>query len=202
MNGVVESLIRSCRKALNSTCNYNKFAYTQSEWKMIISEVNYLVNPRHLFPKTVENLDEELFSGNTLLYPYGQKPVPQLSTPDYIDPRVSIKRAQCFINTFWDSWMRNMPPHLLLQSKWFKLRENLKNGDYVIVLKPGLKGQSAPRGLWDHAIVVNTFPGCDGRVRKVELCLSGQRKLFRPIHKLCLLATAEELCDDGKEKLC
>ena len=90
---------------------------------------------------------------------------------------------------------------LLLRSKWFKPRENLKNGDYVIVLKPGLKGQSAPRGLWEHAIVVNTFPGSDGRVRKVELRLSGQRKLFRPIHKLCLLATAEELCDDGKEKL-
>ena len=87
----------------------------------------------------------------------------------------------------------HMPPHLLFRSKWFKPRENLKNGDYVIVLKPGLKGQSAPRGLWEHAIVVNTFPGADGRVRKVELRLSGQRKLFRPIHKLCLLATAEEL---------
>ena len=169
---------------------------------MIISEVNYLVNSRPLFPKTVENLDEEPFSGNTLLYPYGQKPVPQSSTSDYVDPRVSIKRTQCFINTFWDSWMRNMPPHLLLRSKLFKPRENLKNGDYVIVLKPGLKGQSAPRRLWEHAIAVNTFPGSDGRVRKVELSLSGQRKLFRPIHKLYLLATAEELCDDGKKKLC
>ena len=98
------------------------------------------------------------------------------------------------------SWMRN--PHLLLRSNWFKPRENLESGDYVIVLKPGLKGQSAPRGLWEHAIVVNTFPGSDGRVRKVELRLSGQRKLFPPIHKLCLLAIAEELCDDGKEKLC
>ena len=69
MNGVVESLIRSCRKALDSICNYHKFAYTQSDWETIISEVNYLVNSRPLFPKTVENLDEEPFSGNTLLYP-------------------------------------------------------------------------------------------------------------------------------------
>ena len=137
-----------------------------------------------------------------MLYPYGQKPVPQSPAADYVDPRVSIKRAQRFIKTFWDSWMRNMPPHLLLRSKWLKPRENLKNGDYVIVLKPGLKGQSAPRELWEHTIFVNTFPGSDGRVRKVELRLSGQRKLFRPVHKLCLLATTEELCDDDKAKLC
>ena len=44
MNGVVESIIRNCRKALDSTCNYHKFAYAQSKWETIISEVNYLVN--------------------------------------------------------------------------------------------------------------------------------------------------------------
>ena len=117
MSGVVESLIKSCRKAFDSTCNYHKVAYTQSEWETIIFEVNYSVNSRLLFSKTVENLDEEPFSGNTLLYPYGQEPMPQLSAPYYVDPRVSIKRPQCFINTFWDSWMRNMPPHLLLRNK-------------------------------------------------------------------------------------
>jgi len=93
--------------------------------------------------------------------------------------------------------MHNMPPHLLLRNKWFRSRDNLKKGDYVIILKPGLKGHPAPRGLWEHAIVENTFPGSDGFVRKVELRLSGQRKLVRPIHKLCLLATAEELCNDN-----
>ena len=86
-----------------------------------------------------------------------------------------------------------MPPQLLFRSKWFRPRDNLKIGDYVIVLQPGLKGQSAPRGLWEHAVVIQAFPGDDGRVHKVELKLSGQRTLIRPIHKLCLIATAEEL---------
>ena len=49
------------------------------------------------------------------------------------------------------------------------------------------------RGLWEHAIVEKTLPGRDGLVRKVELRLSGQRNLTRPIHKLCLIATVEEL---------
>ena len=44
--------------------------------------------------------------------------------------------------------------------------------------------------LWEHAIVENCLTGSDGLVRKVNLRLSGQRKLTRPIHKLCLIATA------------
>ena len=75
-----------------------------------------------------------------------------------------------------------MPPQLLFRSKWFRPRESLKTGDYVIVLQPGLKDHAAPRGLWEHAVVTKTFPGDDGLVRKVELKLAGQRTLIRPIH--------------------
>ena len=63
----------------------------------------------------------------------------------------------------------------------------------MIILDPGLKGKSAPTGVWEHTIVSKTFPGNDDLVRKVELRLSGQRYLMRPIHKLCLIATSEEL---------
>jgi len=89
-----------------------------------------------------------------------------------------------------------MPPQLLFRNKWFKIRQNLKEGNYVIVLEPELHGQLAPRGLWEHDIVEKTMPGRDGLVRKVELRLSNQRKLTRPIHKLCLIATAEELASE------
>ena len=97
-----------------------------------------------MFPKTVEDLDEKVFSGNTLLYPYGQHPISQINASEFIDPRKSIKQAQNFIKTFWESWMLNMPPHLLLRNKWFRPTRNLKKGDYVIALKPGLKGHPAP----------------------------------------------------------
>ena len=74
-----------------------------------------------------------------------------------------------------------MPPQSLLRSKRFRPRKNLKEGDYVIVMQPGIENKTAARGLWD------------GLVRKVKLRLSGQRELTRPIHKHCLIATAEEL---------
>ena len=66
-----------------------------------------------------------------------------------------------------------MPPHLLFRNKWFRLRKNVKTGDYVIILEPGMKDRAAPRGLWEHAIVTKTFPGIDGLVRKCELRLPG-----------------------------
>ena len=64
---------------------------------------------------------------------------------------------------------------------------------HYLTVEPGLKGHPAPRGLWQHAVVMKTFPGNDGLVRKAELKLSGQRILTRPIHKLCLIATSEKL---------
>ena len=118
----------------------------------------------------------------------------QSSNNESIDPRLYAKAAQAFINQFWESWLRNMLPHLLFRSKWFRPRQNLEVGDYVIVLEPGLKGQTAPRGLWEHAFVIKVFPGMsDGLVRKAKLRLSGQRQLTRSIHKLCLIATFKEL---------
>ena len=104
-----------------------------------------------------------------------------------------VKADQLQINRFSKCWLHIMPPQLLCRSKRFRPRENLKAGDYVIVRQPGLEGNTAPRGLWERAVVTRTFPVDDGWVRKVELKLAGQRTLIRPMHKLCRIATAEEL---------
>ena len=119
MNGAVKSLIRSCRKALETTCDHHKRSYSFSEWETIISEISYLVNSHPLFPNAVKDLDEEPFTGNTLIFPHGQPTVLQPQEHGIYDLRLSIKAAQTFINVFWDSQMRNMPPQLLLCSKWF-----------------------------------------------------------------------------------
>ena len=88
MNGSIESLISSCRKAFNATSNYLKRSYTFSEWETIVAEANYLVNSRPLFPKNVEDLDEEPITGNSLLFPYKQCSIPQTSNNESIDPRL------------------------------------------------------------------------------------------------------------------
>ena len=88
MNGSIESLISSCRKAFNATSNYLKRSYTFLEWETIVTETNYLVNSRPLFPKIVEDLDEEPITENSLLFPYKQCSIPQPSNNE------SSKRVQ------------------------------------------------------------------------------------------------------------
>ena len=58
MNGVAESLIRSCRRAFDAASNYRTRAYTRNEWETIVAEANYLLNSRPLFPKSVDDLDQ------------------------------------------------------------------------------------------------------------------------------------------------
>ena len=135
---------------------------------MIVAEANYLVNFQPLFSKNVDDLDEEPITGNSLLFPYKQCSIPQSSNNKLIDARLYAKAAQAFMNQFWESWLRNTPSHLLFRSKWFRPRQNLEVGDYLIVLKPGLKGQTAPRGLWEHAIVTEVFPAMMGLFEKLN----------------------------------
>ena len=65
-----------------------------------MAEINCLVNSRPLFPKTVENLDEDPLTSNLLLYPHGRPVNPQNDLLTY------VALAQKFIKIFWYSCMR------------------------------------------------------------------------------------------------
>ena len=100
MNVVAESLIRSCHKAFNAASNYRTRAYTRNDWKTIVAEANYLLNSRPLFPKSVDDLDEEPFTGNTLLYPHGQPSIPQPQMIEPLDPEYPINPFNLSLNNF------------------------------------------------------------------------------------------------------
>ena len=74
--------------------------------------------------------------------------------------------------------MKNINKITFCQHKKFLASSKLEVGDYVIMLKPGLKGQTTPRVLWEHAIVTEVFPGNDGLVQKAKLRPSGQHQLM------------------------
>ena len=103
MNGSIESLISSCRKAFHATSNYLKRSYTFSDWKTIVAEANYLVNSRPLFPKNVADLDEEPITENSLLLPYKQCSIPQSSNNKSIDPRLYAKLLKPLSTNFGNS---------------------------------------------------------------------------------------------------
>ena len=49
-NGVVETLIKSVRQALNATCKNQ--AYSKEQWRTFLSEISYMVNGRPLYPSS------------------------------------------------------------------------------------------------------------------------------------------------------
>ena len=107
-----------------------------------------------------------------------------------------MKVVQQKVEMFWTTWMKHIPPQLNARNKWYHPRENLNVGDFVIELEKGLKRATAPRAMWKKAIVIETYPGTDGLVRKVRIRDSNHKEYDRPIHKLCLIATKKELEED------
>ena len=80
------------------------------------------------------------------------------------------------------SWIRTPP-----RNKWFRTRENVHVDDLVLELD-----QTHKRSQWKLACIIVTYPGKDGLVRKARI-KTQDGEYDRPIHKLCLLATKEEL---------
>ena len=85
--------------------------------------------------------------------------------------------------------MKYFAPSVLPRNKWFRKRENVKIGDLVLELNSHRK-----RLQWEMALIVDTYPGEDGLVRKVRI--RTQNAEYRPIHKLRIIATKQELCGE------
>lgn len=200
MNGVVESLINSVRKALDAICGIHDVSYTYEEWITFLQEVTYVVNSRPLFPDGEDPVDSPSVTPNSILHGHGIE-VPQqiIDTEERVNPRDRYRTIQKQIQIFWENWMRFMPPQLLRRTKWFRTRDNLQVGDLVLLTKTGLKGQYAPRATWERALVTAVHPGDDGLVRKVTVRTSDKSEYDRPIHKMSLLATKEELKEGLKD---
>ena len=65
--------------------------------------------------------------------------------------------------------------------KWFKSRENVKEGALVII-----HSDNTPPQQWVLARMIKSFPGSDGKVRVVELKTS-EGILRHSIHKIASL---------------
>ena len=78
----------------------------------------------------------------------------------------------------------------LTRNKWFRKKENVKMGDLVLVLNSHRK-----RLKWEMALIVDTYPSEDGLVRKVRI-RTHNGEYDRPIYKLRVIATKQELCGE------
>ena len=187
-NGVVETLIKSVRQSLNATCKNQ--AFTQEQWRTFLSETTYIINGRPLYPSSNDIWETPPITPNDILI--GQHlPPPQSELEERINPRHLLRSTQGRVNEFWKCWMKYFAPNLLPRNKWFRTRENVQVDNLVLEVDPNHK-----RSTWKLARVIATYPGNDGLVRKARI-KTQDGEYDRPIHKLCLIATKDELDADS-----
>ena len=142
----MDSLIKSVRQALDATSKNQ--ALTEEQWRTYLAQVTCLINQRPLHPSSNGIWESPPITPNDLL----------IGIIFHL-MRSTEKRVQ----EFWNCWVKYFAPNLLPRNKWFRKRENLRKGDLVLEIEP------TPRRTWKMGLVLETYPGEDGLVRKVKI---------------------------------
>ena len=134
------------------------------------------MNSRPLVPVSTDPENPFVLSPGTLLTQKHEVPdiMPELGVKDAF--RSQWKYVQVLANTFWSRWKQEYIRTLQKRSKWTDEKINLKEGDVVI-----LKEQKDNRNFWPLGIVERVFPSEDGLVRKLEVRVTKDNKVFRYI---------------------
>ena len=151
-----------------------------------MAEVCAIVNNRPIIPVSTDPEDPVILSPSVLLthkVPQADYSFPNMDVRDSY--RSNWKYVQTLAEEFWRKWHKQYIHNLQPKRKWPQSVRNLQTGDVVL-----MKEVDSPRNQWSLGIIVNTFPGDDGLVRKVELYTikNGKRSSFvRPVSELIYL---------------
>ena len=89
------------------------------------------------------------------------------------------RRAAYLVSVFWQRWESEYLVTLNQRSKWFR-EIDVAVGDIVMIID-----ENCPRSSWPLALITDTHPGSDGKIRSVTLRVGGSpvRFLERPVCK-------------------
>lgn len=179
MGGVWERLIRTVRRVLLgiSRGDYSFNDEVLSTW---FCEVESMVNGRPITKVGDDPSNPAPLTPNHLLLLSGQNFGPPGNFSDYEYSR-RWKRVQHLADVFWKRWVREYLPELQVRSKWHRQKENLRVGDFVLLLN-----EDTPRTLWPRGLVSEVFRSGDGLVRSVQV-KTKSRSFVRPVNKVVLL---------------
>lgn len=125
-----------------------------------------------------------------------QKAVPPSSFNDNLSMkyiyREEWKRVQILADQFWARWRSEFLSTLQIRQKWIISKPNLKDGDIVL-----MKDDAVSRNQWPLAVVVETYPGSDSKVRSVKIKVIREGNpsyLNRPFSELVLLLNEQYAC--------
>ena len=198
-NGISEALIKTIKRTLKLVVGENALRF--SELQTICFEVANLVNERPIGRHPTSPDDGTYLCPNDLLLGRSSPRIPSGPFMETSSLRQRFRFIQGIINRFWKKWTVDYFPSLIVRQKWHTSVRDVKKGDVVLVAD-----SNSVRGQWKLARATKTFPGKDGKVRKVELHYKNPRKgepiktykgrgyvtVDRPVHKLVVIVPVEE----------
>ena len=160
-NGASESLIKSVKRAL--TAVIVESILTFSELQTVFFEVANLVNEGPIGRHPTSADDGSYLCPNDLLLGRSITRAPSGPFKEFTTPKHRFEFIQYIIDGFWKKWTRKYFPDLIVRQKWYTAHRNLNSGDVLI------QDSNLVRGQWCLGIVSSTFPGTDGKVRRVQV---------------------------------
>lgn len=198
--GAVEALVKSVKRAFAFAFHGKRFS--AAEFLSVCYDIANVLNERPIGSLPGSDSEISLLTPNSLLMgrataqnPGGWQPQSQLCQ------RFQLVQQIC--DLFWKRWCELCAPALVVQKKWRIETRNLRKGDIVL-----MADKNSLRGHYKIAIVKETFPSKDGKVRKVTLSYKNFKvgdevsrysgapdvQVTRSVHRLALLVPVD-ICE-------
>ena len=191
-NGVVESMVKSVKSSINKVVKES--VLSEEEYRTVFAEVSACINSRPVWPSSDGDVEQPPITCQDLLRPsmLDHDPAP-LNVEG--NPRKRYNYVQRLVDEWWKLWLLHFIPNLQPRNKWYKTRENLEEGDIVLLIEKDVK-----RSQWNMGKIICVYPGKDNKVRSVQV--KTKKGIYnRPITKICLLVSKSEYENECEEQL-
>ena len=187
MGGSWERMIGIARRILDAMLlQPGPTRLTHEVLTTLMAEVMAIINARPLVPITTDSDTPTVLTPAMILtQKAGAAPVPE-GTFDLKDIyKKQWQHVQNLADAFWKRWRQEYLSALQVRKKWTHDKDNIKEGDVVLV-----KDELVKRNEWPIGLITKCIPSEDKKVRKVEVRVVKQgtvRVYQRPVTQLILL---------------
>ncbi|XP_061169486.1 uncharacterized protein LOC133178815 [Saccostrea echinata] len=187
--GVWERMIGVARKIIDALLLENSAKeLTHEVLVTFMAEVSMIINSRPIAPVSSDPENAMILSPNVLLTQKEGDEVPPLRDLDLNIRdmfKSNWKHVQVLADRFWKRWKDEYLQNLQSRRKWKTEKENLREGDVVM-----LRDKDMNRCAWPLGLVEEAIQSEDGNVRKVKVRVIRQGRpveYFRPVTEVVLL---------------
>lgn len=195
MAGLHERAVRSAKHHLRRVIGQQSMTFEQ--YSTLLVHVEACLNSRPIQALTEDASESVALTPAHFLI---GEPIIAPMAKNYVDTTSNrlnqFKLLQKIGQNFWDRWAKEYATTLMRRNKWHRLQENLEVNDVVLI-----KAENTPPTMWPMGRVIHTYKGDDNQVRMADIKCANNT-VTRPITKLILLPTKEEVADKDVQAKC